>query len=109
MKAKFYSYILFSALLTTICVTSCDKSIEFTEQLTPLNPSNLDADAATWSMVLMTSPDQIAVPAPTDVTSDAYKAELTAIKDAQSKLTKGTTKDHRLLEWRRCIAMESDF
>ncbi len=75
-------------LLTSICVTSCDKSIEFSEQLTPLNPANLDADAATWSMVLMTSPDQIAVPAPTDVTSDAYKAELATIKDAQSKLTK---------------------
>ena len=37
----------------------------------------------------MTSPDQIAVPAPADVASDAYKAELATIKDAQSKLTKG--------------------
>src|SRR5688572_9513407 len=88
MKSKFYSHILYAILLSTVCVTSCDKSIEFSEQLTPLNPSNLDADAATWSMVLMATPDQIAVPAPTDVTSDAYKAELTAIKDAQSKLTK---------------------
>ncbi len=46
MKSKFYSYILSSILLTTICVTSCDKSIEFSEQLTPLNPANLDPDAA---------------------------------------------------------------
>src|SRR5688572_2398011 len=89
MKSKFYIYILSSLFLTLICVTSCDKSIEFSEDLVPLSPGNLDSDAASWSMILMTSPDQIAVPAPADVASDAYKAELATIKDAQSKLTKG--------------------
>ncbi len=91
MKSKFYIYILSSLFLTLICVTSCDKSIEFSEDLVPLSPGNLDSDAASWSMILMTSPDQIAVPAPADVASDAYKAELATIKDAQSKLTKGQT------------------
>jgi hypothetical protein len=73
--------------LIALLITSCDKSIEMSEQLHPLQPSNVDADAGTWKMTFMTAPDQVAVPAPTDVTSDAYKAELAAIKDAQSKLT----------------------
>jgi hypothetical protein len=96
MKTKIHIYILSSALLTFISVTSCDKDIEFSEQLAPLNAANLDSDAATWTPILMTSADQIAVPAPTDVTSDAYKAELTAIKDAQSKLTKG---QHQIIDY----------
>lgn len=87
MKRKFYISIMFGALLSVLTVTSCDKSIEVSEQLTPLEPAAQDADAASWKMVFMTAPDQIAVPAPTDVASDAYKAELTAIKDVQSKLT----------------------
>lgn len=86
MKSKFYVLIISTVLLSGL-FTSCDKSIEFTEQLTPLKPADLDEDAATWSMVLMTSPTQIAVPAPADATSDAYKSELASIKDLQSKLT----------------------
>jgi hypothetical protein len=88
MKSKFFIFILATLVITGITVTSCDKTIEYSEQLTPLQPVNLDNDAATWSMVFMTAPDQIAVPAPAAVESDAYKAELAAIKDAQSKLTK---------------------
>ncbi|MBA4054701.1 MAG: PA-phosphatase [Marivirga sp.] len=87
MKSKFYINIFSTVLICLLTVTSCDKSIEFTEQLTPLTPADLDADAATWKMVFMTTPDQIAVPAPADVASDAYKAELASIKDLQSKLT----------------------
>ena len=87
MKPKFYIFIITTVLLSGLVISSCDKSIEFSEQLTPLTPADLDADAATWTMVFMTTPDQIPVPAPADVASDAYKAELASIKDAQSKLT----------------------
>ena len=87
MKSKFYIFLISTVLLSVLVITSCDKSIELSEQLTPLTPANIDADAATWTMVFMTSPDQIAVPAPIDVNSDPYKAELATIKDAQSKLT----------------------
>jgi len=86
MRTKFYLPQILAAIACFACVTGCDKSLTFSEQLTPLKPTNVDADAGTWSMVLMTSPSQIAVAAPTDVNSDAYKAELAAVKDAQSKL-----------------------
>jgi hypothetical protein len=87
MKNIFYKSIFSVMLISCVFVTSCDKSIELSEQLTPLQPASLDEDAGTWSMVLMTTPDQVMVAAPADPSSDAYKAELAAIKDAQSKLT----------------------
>ncbi|MBX7125887.1 MAG: phosphatase PAP2 family protein [Cyclobacteriaceae bacterium] len=68
-------------------VSGCDKAIDFTEQLKPLAPASDDANAGTWKPVVMTSVSQIAVPVPADITTDAYKAELAAVKDAQSKLT----------------------
>ncbi|HEY5918143.1 MAG TPA: PA-phosphatase, partial [Chryseolinea sp.] len=89
MKSKIYKSIFCLALLSCVFVTSCDKSIELSEQLTPLQPAGLDEDAGTWKMAFMTAPDQIPLAAPTDPSSDAYKAELASIKDAQSKLTGG--------------------
>jgi hypothetical protein len=35
-------------------------------------------------MLVLSAPDQIAVPAPAAVTSDAYRAELAAVKAAQA-------------------------
>ena len=87
MKSKIYKSIFSLALVSCMLVTSCDKSIELSEQLTPLQPASLDEDAGTWKMAFMGAPDQIALAAPTDPSSDAYKAELASIKDAQSKLT----------------------
>jgi hypothetical protein len=84
MKAKFYFTIL--AALVVLMPISCN-DIDSTEKLTALQPADLDADAATWTNILLTTPDQIAVAAPKDVTDPTYVAELAAIKDAQNKLT----------------------
>ena len=46
-----------------------------------------DTDAGTWRMIVLTSPDQIAVPAPADVRSESYRGELATIVSAQSQLT----------------------
>jgi hypothetical protein len=86
MKKNIYLYTFLTAILCAT-VTSCEK-VEMTEQLTPLTPASIDATAGDWKMTYMTSPEQVAVPAPTAVGSDAYAAELAAVKDAQSKLTK---------------------
>src|SRR6187549_3185474 len=86
MKAKFYFTILAALVVLIVTPISCNE-IESTEKLTPLQPADLDVDAATWTNILLTTPDQIAVPAPKDVTDPTYVAELAAIKDAQSKLT----------------------
>lgn len=48
-------------------------------------------------MLVLASADQIAVPAPAPVTSDAYKAELTALKAAQRSMT--STQRARTAYW----------
>jgi PAP2 superfamily len=73
------------ALLAT--QVSCDRTVTPTEVLPPLTPVSTDADAGSWRMLVLTSADQIPVPTPLAVTSDAYKAELTALKNAQAGMT----------------------
>jgi hypothetical protein len=65
----------------------CDKTIEPTETLPVLAPASLDANAGTWRMLVLSAPDQIAVPAPTSTTSDAYLAELADVKLQQRTIT----------------------
>lgn len=65
----------------------CDKTIGPFEVLPPLQPAGLDPTAGSWRMILLSGPSQIAVPAPTAVTSAAYTAELDAIKSSQANLT----------------------
>jgi len=67
--------------------SGCDNSIQPTELLPPLEAVSLDADAGTWRMLVLTSPSQIAVAAPTAVGSAAYLAELASIKTAQANLS----------------------
>jgi len=88
MKTTVKIYTLLFALITAGLITSCDKSIDIDEQLSPLTPADVDADAGTWKMLVLTTPNQIAVAAPSAITSDAYVAELATIKAAQSNLTK---------------------
>ncbi len=65
----------------------CDKSVGPFEVLPPLDPSSLEPTAGSWRMILLTGPTQIAVAAPTTVTSAAYVSELDAIKTSQTNLT----------------------
>jgi hypothetical protein len=44
-------------------------------------------NAGGWRMIVMSAPDQIAVPAPATVTSDACKAKVAAVGAAQSAMT----------------------
>jgi PAP2 superfamily protein len=67
--------------------SGCDNTIQQSEQLPPLQAASLDASAGSWRMIVLSAPNQVAVAAPAAVTSDAYKAELAAIKTAQASLT----------------------
>ncbi len=79
---------LVSIFVLAVGLISCDKSIDIDGNLKSYTPSSPDANAGTWRMLVLSSSSSIAVAAPTAVTSDAYLAELAAVKDAQSKLTK---------------------
>lgn len=46
-----------------------------------------DSNAGSWRMIVLTSPTQVAVPAPVPTEDAAYQAELAAVKLAQSQIT----------------------
>ncbi|GJG87228.1 hypothetical protein tb265_24090 [Gemmatimonadetes bacterium T265] len=68
-------------------VASCDKHVSPTEVLPALQPASLDANAGGWRMLVLSGPDQIAVPAPAAVTSAAYRAELDSVRSAQTHVS----------------------
>jgi hypothetical protein len=78
---------LLAALGAVGALAGCDRSVHPTEPLPPLEAASVDADAGSWSMIVLSSPDQFAVAAPAATTSDAYVAELAAIKSAQAAMT----------------------
>ncbi len=91
MRFTIRTIFVLSALLTF--AIGCNKDLsEETENLIPLQPKSQDPTAGTWKMIILTSPTQVAVAAPTDVTSAAYLSELAAVKDAQSKLNSAQKK-----------------
>jgi PAP2 superfamily protein len=66
-------------------LASCDKTITVPEESLPaIAATNVDANAGTWKMLVLTSPDQVVVPDPAPITSAAYQAELTSAKTAQA-------------------------
>jgi hypothetical protein len=75
------------ALIAAGLIAPACHDVTSTEPLPPLTPASADAGAGNWRMLVLTGPGQIVVPPPADVTSDAYKSELAAIKTAQANLT----------------------
>jgi PAP2 superfamily len=88
MKHTLFSKLGLSLILVGVMITSCDKTLEQSENFSPLNPTDQDLDAGTWTMKALASAaafDAIVV-APADPTSQTYLDELAAIKTAQAKL-----------------------
>jgi len=83
----FYKPIFFIVIL--LFSWSCSKDVGTQETLYPLLPTNVDANAANWTSIYITNYTKYAatVPAPTDISSTAYKTELASIKNLQSVLT----------------------
>ena len=54
--------------------------------------TNSDPSAGSWQMIVLTSPTQISVPPPAPVSGLDYQAELAAIRNAQSRLTRDQRK-----------------
>lgn len=79
---------IFLLLVFTLVFSGCDKEIEEGEQFAPLQPVSQDEDAATWDMIILTSPSQVSIPLPASTSSDSYIAELQEIRKLQAGLTK---------------------
>jgi hypothetical protein len=78
---------LLLSVAAVLVAAGCNKNVSSTEQLPPLTPSGPDANAGSWSMIVLSGPSQVPVPAPAEATSDEYKAELANVKAAQAGLT----------------------
>lgn len=89
MRASNSSVLKIAALAVVVAFVTpgCNKNVSSTEQLPPLTPAGADSNAGDWHMVVLSSPGQVPVGPPADVTSDAYRAELDSIKAAQGNLT----------------------
>lgn len=87
MKKIFsYSLIIIAALITV--VIACNKDVEGrTDNIPSLQPANIDLNAGTWKPVLLTSPDEFVVPAPSATTTPDYIAQVNEIKAWQADLS----------------------
>jgi hypothetical protein len=73
--------------LAIATVAACSRSIPTLEELPAQSANSNDPGAGNWKMILLSGPTQFTVVAPAAVSSDAYQAELAAIKTAQANLT----------------------
>src|SRR5688572_17005515 len=71
-----------------LVVASCENDLPQFAEYSAYSFSKLDENAGSWKSVILTSPDQIAVPAPEAVSSQAYQAELAALKTTLANLSK---------------------
>ena len=74
-------------LSAALAGAGCGKEIPNLEDLPPATPTNGDADAGDWRMIVLSGPEQFPVPPPAAASSGAYQAELAAIKAAQAGIT----------------------
>ncbi|HET9824752.1 MAG TPA: phosphatase PAP2 family protein [Chitinophagaceae bacterium] len=81
----FISIIIIGAILL---LYSCTKSIEGrTDNVSALEPANIDLNAGAWKPILLTAPTDIAVAAPIATSTPDYIAQISEIKSFQANLT----------------------
>ena len=83
-----FNNLRYSALALTFVATmfACDKTIDESLRVGYL-PANLDEKAGTWKPYMLTSSSEIAVAAPSAITSPEYVAELAALKQLSNGLS----------------------
>jgi hypothetical protein len=76
MKRNVY---FFASMLCLLLFVGCEKEIEQGAKLEVYNFSALDQNGGNWKTILLTSNEQIAIPAPKDPSSDEFKASLSEV------------------------------
>jgi hypothetical protein len=82
---KNYTPFIFISIIAS--TFSCESELPMHANFSPYEFSSADDNGGTWTPILLSAPDQITIPAPDDVTSSAYQAELTSLKSAMSNLS----------------------
>ncbi len=84
MKTKIFRFIICTSLMF---VFSCEKELLTHADYSEYTFSSLDEKGGLWKPVLLSAANQIVIPAPKDVTSVEYQAELRNVKLAMSSLS----------------------
>jgi hypothetical protein len=80
-----------------VMLFSCSKGIEErTDRLPALSPVDTDAQAGTWTPILLSGPTEFPVAAPIAVTSPDYRVQINEVKALQARMTE---EDRRLVEY----------
>ncbi len=81
-------YIIASLIIfcASMMILSCENDLPTLANFSAYEFSDLDENGGTWKPVLLSTPDQIVIADPLDVSSNEYKAELAALKTAASNL-----------------------
>jgi membrane-associated phospholipid phosphatase len=89
---------LYYILLLSILFINCGKEVTDRSNSFPvLAPQKSDANAGTWKTYLLTSPDEVAVPAPGTPSGPGYTAEINEIKSLQAAM--GSTGQNQINYW----------
>ena len=79
---------LYTIVFVSLFFSACKKDIKTrSEQYGALNPIQQDENAGTWLPILLTAPNEFAVPAPDTLKSANYLSELIEIKAWQKDLS----------------------
>jgi hypothetical protein len=76
-----------AVLTASLVAFGCNKSVSTSKSLPAANPTSTDPGAGNWRMIVLSGPSQIAVAPPSPVSSEAYQAELAAVRSAQATIT----------------------
>ena len=85
-RRQLYSFTVVGCC-SALYLSGCDDAVAPGTRLPVLRPASLDANAASWRMIVLTGPTQFTVAAPVTNTSLAYAVEVDAVKSAQAHLT----------------------
>jgi membrane-associated phospholipid phosphatase len=89
---------LYYILLLSVLFINCGKEVTDRSNSFPvLAPQKSDANAGTWKTYLLTSPDEVAVPAPGTPSGPGYTAEINEIKSLQAAM--GSTGQNQINYW----------
>jgi hypothetical protein len=87
--------ITFTAIIALFA--GCSKDIEGqTDNAPALQPTNIDLNGGTWKTVLLSAPDEFALPAPAAPTTPDYIAQINEIKTFQADLN---TDEKRIVKY----------
>ncbi|HMO62003.1 MAG TPA: phosphatase PAP2 family protein [Ferruginibacter sp.] len=85
-KIVLYTFFILAGSL--FIISSCKKEIiGRTDNLPPLSPAKIDANAGDWKTILLTTASEVPLPAPAATNTPDYRAQINEIKSFQARQT----------------------